>query len=478
MQFGNFAGGLAQGLNTGVNMQRAARQDENERRRLAIMEAGATQDQQVKQITLDKAGKEKAAYDELARLVEKYSTGSDPAAGGTVPAGATSEQRIGHGLQRNPGLMRNPEFLNAAAPIFIRAGMPEGVKWLEFAHNAAKENFNEMNQRLVSGDVQGALTAYNAGGQAKASTITPVMGSDGKPTGRYMVKMENGSETEIDPVAAFRATMSPSDFFKAMREEQELDAKKALWKAQEGYFAGRNQTAQNVADTRADASTANTILRAGTGGGTRAGGGKGAGTTGQGRAKWMEDFEKVLPTRDVLGTDGKPVTYMKAGNIETKQEVDNTIAPALRDLARLNSDALEFSGVAPQEAAATFSGIAAAFRDKKPPEIYDQLQSGNGLVFGRDSAGNAKKVAVRIGTAQDGTPILAVLTDAQQKALLAEDKRRQLAEPKQQQSYRQEDERLLKRAPAAAAASAPAPKGREAAGKIRRPAAASGINLK
>lgn len=475
MQFGNFAGGLAQGLNTGVSMQRAARQDENERRRLAIMEAGASQDQQVKQITLDKAGKEKAAYDSLAGLV---SSSLDAQGQQEIGAATSAEQKVSLGLQRNPSLMRNPQFLNAAAKVFLEAGMPEGVKWLEFGHNAAKENFTEMNQRLISGDVQGALTAYNANGQAKATGIVPVTDAQGKPTGTYRVQLENGSATDLDPVAAFRATMSPSDFFKAMREEQELDAKKALWKAQEGYFAGRNQTNLDTAQTRADASTANTVLRLGAGGGSRSGGGKGTATTGQGRAKWMEDFEKVLPTRDVLGTDGKPVTYMKAGNIETKQEVDNTIAPALRDLARLNSDALEFSGVAPQEAAATFSGIAAAFRDKKPPEIYDQLQSGNGLVFGRDSAGNAKKVAVRIGTAQDGTPILAVLTDAQQKALLAEDKRRQLAEPKQQQSYRQEDERLLKRAPAAAAASAPAPKGREAAGKIRRPAAASGINLK
>lgn len=480
MDFGNLAGGLAQGLGSGLNMRNQLVQQQNEQRRMAILEQGATLDQQLKQAQVDKQKGEASAYDELAKLVEKYA-GPAPAAGGeAAPANADPQQRITYGLHRQPNLMRDPNFLNEAAATFIRNKLPEGIKWLETAHAAAKDNRIEGYQRILSGDLAGAAQVMGARG------ITPVIGANNQPTGQFQVTLPDGSQQMLDPKAAYRATLSPSDFFKTQREEEELAAKKELWGAQREYYLDRNQATRDVADTRADAQTEAAALRLGAGGG--AGRGSGAGGRGGGggnQAKWMDDFEKTLPTRDVLDDKGKPVTYMKAGNIETKQEVDKTLARPMRDMARVNAEILEAAGMAPAEAADTFSEVATTLRDKKPAEAYETLRQSRGLVFARDDQGNAKRVAIQVGTFPDGRPILAKFTPEQEKVMLAEDKRRQLETPKAKQGYRQEEERMLNRFPTprgtppasggTSGAATPRRPQRGATGDYGRPAAAGGI---
>jgi hypothetical protein len=241
-----------------------------------------------------------------------------------------------------------------------------------------------------------------------------------------------------------------------------------------------------VAETRRDQAIDVAEIRAEGRGGGGGGGGTGRGRGASGGAgnlsKWMEDFEKVMPTKDVLDEKGRPVTYMKAGNQETRQELDKTLARPMRDMARVNAEVLEASGMAPGEAADTFAEIAATFRDKKPAEAYETLRQGRSVVFARDDQGNAKRVAIQVGTFQDGRPMLIQLTPEQEKLLLGEDKRRQLESPKQKQAYRQEEERMLKRAPPPAAgggtATAVPPAQRKragASGQWGRPAATTGI---
>jgi len=485
MNIGGLAAGLAQGINAGVNMANTAAARDNEARRLGIMEQGAKLEQETRQRALDKDKRQEAVYSELAQLVEQ--------AGGAAPgpegANLTPEQRVSFGLHSNVGLMKNPDFLNKAAGLFMKAGMPEGIKWLEHGHAASKENAVQMTQALLNGDTHGALTAYNASGK-QATAIEPVVGADGKPTGRYRVVLGDGQAAEVDPKVAYRSLLSPSEFFKLQREESETAAKNEYYLAGAEALRGKNQTAVDVAATRADGSVraagvnadgrveaANvradaSVTAAGIRGG---GGGRGRGTGGGGtgaRAKWMEDLEKSLPQTDELGPDGKPKVDAKTG--EPKQAVDKSLAPGIRDLARMNDESLDFAGVAPQEAADTLGQIVTTFKStaSAPGTALDILDEKFGLVFGRDGAGDGKSVAVRVGTAQDGSPILVRLTDAQQKVLLAEDAKR-----RQKQATDTETARMQSRFPAAKYPPQK-PKGREASGKIVRPAAAGGIPKK
>lgn len=478
MDFGNLAGGLAQGLGAGLGMRNQMVQQQNEQRRMAILEQGAKQDQEIKQATIDRQKREQDTYDQLAKLVDQFAGGPAAAGGETAGGQGDPATRISYGLHRNPNLMRDTRFLNSAASLFLKSGMPDGIKWLEAGHKAASENRIEGLQRMLSGDLAGA--AQVMGVQA----IAPVVGQDGKPTGQFQVTGADGATQLVDAKTAYRATLSPADFFRTQREEEELTARKELWGAQREWYAGRNDTQRDVAETRRDQAIDVAEIRAegrgGTGGGTGRGrgGGGGAGNL----SKWMEDYEKVMPTKDVLDEKGRPVTYMKGGNQETRQELDKTLARPMRDMARVNAEVLEASGMAPGEAADTFAEIAATFRDKKPAEAYETLRQGRGLVFARDGQGNAKRVAIQVGTFQDKRPMLIQLTPEQEKLLLGEDKRRQLESPKQKQAYRQEEERMLKRAPAPAAGTGTASAGATAqrrragaSGQWGRPAATTGI---
>lgn len=472
MNIGALASGISQGIGTGVQLTNSIASRENEARRLGIAEKGAALDQEVKQRQVDKDKRQEAVYSELAGLVEQ--AGGAPA--GPEAAKLTPEQRVSFGLHRNAGLMRNPQFLNAAAGLFMKAGMPEGVKWLEHAHGAAKENAIEMSQALLSGDPAGALKIYNAGGQEQAQNIEPLMGEDGKPTGKYKVTLADGSGLDLDPKALYRSMLSPSEFFKSLREEEESAARVDNYKANAEYLRGRNPTAENVAGIRSDATVKSAETRADatvTAAEIRgAGRGRGRGTgKPEDRAKWMEGLDKALPMTAAVDADGLPLKDDMGKPLAPV--VDKTLAPGIRNLARLNDEKLEYVGVSPQEAAETFGDIVSTFKSAKDPaSVRDALDQRYGLAFRRDGAGDATAVAVKVGVAQDGAPILVRLTDAQQKALLADDARR-----RQSQSYDTEKARMLKRTPAPPAKPKEAPRpGPSASGKIIRTPAANGIN--
>lgn len=141
-------------------------------------------------------------------------------------------ERIGLGLWRNPNLFKDPQFTNRAGQIFLKAGMGEkGVQWLERGAQAVEERGIEALRLLIGGDAQGAEAAFNAGGQIK---VKPGSARE-VGNGRWAVTFVNGREQTIDPRQMLRSYLNPGDFFRVELKEREIGAKEQQSKESAAY---------------------------------------------------------------------------------------------------------------------------------------------------------------------------------------------------------------------------------------------------
>jgi hypothetical protein len=160
-----------------------------------------------------------------------------PSARTEVPGPKTADDRIGFGLWRQPALFLDPEFYNQAARIFLKAGMPEGVAFLERGARAQKENAIGALRALLAGDTQGAETAFNGAGGIKIEpgSIKALEG------GKYQVTIAGTGEMRtFDPREMLRSFLSPRDFFEIARREE----------ADKATAAHRERTAADLAAHR------------------------------------------------------------------------------------------------------------------------------------------------------------------------------------------------------------------------------------
>lgn len=161
-----------------------------------------------------------------------------PATGGlsrsaapATPAPATGQgddpgRKIGFSLYQNPNLLQDPDFLNEAAGIFMRARMPEGVKWLERGFAAQKENGIEAMKAFLAGDAQRGIAAYNASGREKIESARQI--TEGENKGRWEIRAQGLAQPVIvDPGAALRSYLDPKAFFELAAKEQEGKRKEA-----------------------------------------------------------------------------------------------------------------------------------------------------------------------------------------------------------------------------------------------------------
>lgn len=130
-------------------------------------------------------------------------------------------ERIGLGLWRNPNLFKDPKFLDRAGQIFLKAGMPDGVKWLERGAQAVEENSIDALKRLIGGDARGAEEAFNAGGRMK---VIPGSTRD-VGNGKWEVKFQDGKTQVFEPRQALRSYLKPSEFFNLELKEREVGSK-------------------------------------------------------------------------------------------------------------------------------------------------------------------------------------------------------------------------------------------------------------
>lgn len=223
-------------------------------------------DNEEKQLKLDQERRSSRALDELSTYTDQFLSGpKKPREEGlSMPeqlSGPGMEQandlpgiekvgpndaqhRFGFGLYQNPNILRNPEYLNGAAQIFLKHRMPQGVQWLESAYKASKENLVEATQLAVADDLPGAEKAFNSTGDHK---VVPgsLKWKDDKKTVLTGVNESDGQTFEVKPKELLKSYLSPKEFFEQSRKSDE-EARKVeedksqanLRSAQADYYRG------------------------------------------------------------------------------------------------------------------------------------------------------------------------------------------------------------------------------------------------
>jgi hypothetical protein len=139
------------------------------------------------------------------------------AAAAELPGPKTSDDRLGFALWRQPALFNDPRFAQGAAQIFLKAGMPEGVKWLERGARAQQENALTALRSLLQGDPQGAEEAFNSTGRVKIEPGSLKQLEDG----RWQVTVAGTGQTRtFDPRQMYRSFLSPREFLEFERRER------------------------------------------------------------------------------------------------------------------------------------------------------------------------------------------------------------------------------------------------------------------
>lgn len=133
------------------------------------------------------------------------------------PGPKTSDDRLGFALWRQPALFNDPRFAQGAAQIFLKAGLPEGVKWLERGAKAQEENMLTALRSLLSGDAQGAEEAFNRSGKIRIVPDSLKTLDDG--SGRWQATLADGQTRTFDPREMYRSFISPKDYFELARKE-------------------------------------------------------------------------------------------------------------------------------------------------------------------------------------------------------------------------------------------------------------------
>lgn len=213
--------------------------------------------------------------DEPAPGLPRTAPAQAPAAAPQVPPQAEPTQKIGFELFRNTHLLRDPEFLNEAAQVFIKARKPEGIKWLERSFQAQQQNGIDALRALMVGDRQRALQLLNMSGQ-NVQDIRPI--TEGPDRGKWMVVAPSGQSRVLDPGQELKTFLDPKQFFELQnkerddaRAERKTDAEVTMRGAQTDYYKAQADAARRNA-----ASLERYRRQAGDAAVTRAGGAGGA----------------------------------------------------------------------------------------------------------------------------------------------------------------------------------------------------------
>lgn len=159
----------------------------------------------------------------LQRLSAPTQRAAAPVAAGGPDASADPKSYVGFSVFRNTNLFRDPKYLDRAAQIFLDNGVPEGVKWLERGHMAARENTFEALQAFNSGNPQKGIELFNAGGRYKIEDAQPI--AEGPDKGKWMLRVAGVQKPVLlDPKADMRAFLPPDKLF-ALEDKERDDAR-------------------------------------------------------------------------------------------------------------------------------------------------------------------------------------------------------------------------------------------------------------
>lgn len=113
-------------------------------------------------------------------------------------------------------MFQDPAFLRSIASSALKRGLPIGLKWLENAHNAAKENVIEAASLLEADDPDGAIQAFNRSGR-----FTDAAGAVKNDDGTWTLRRANGESTTVNPTALRKSFLSPKDYFAQQFQERQ-----------------------------------------------------------------------------------------------------------------------------------------------------------------------------------------------------------------------------------------------------------------
>lgn len=338
----------------------------------------------------DMMKREDTAMGEFADLLKKYN-------GGDTPENAETPDRVGFGLYANPSVLKNPKFLTEAAGIFTKHKLPAGVEWLKRAYGAEQENFVTALKVAQGGDLEGAERVFNGSGRQKVKEGT-LRWDDPEKTTLAGVD-DTGRSFKVNVDEMLRNFLSPEEY---------------LTRARGDYFAGRNEANVRGREVSAEARVTAADIAAGarTSAAETAAAARnaGRGTTGttrpaaprsssapyggdRGQAKWTDDLEKhYMPKRDAKDDEGK--VRMDPKTAQPVQEVDEDLAPTVRDLARVNAEVLNAAGVHPQEASNVFASFARAFKGNDRAKAFTLLDKAGRIAIAEKDGEPVKAVGI------------------------------------------------------------------------------------
>lgn len=303
--------------------------------------------------------------------------------------GDDAGKQIGFSLYQNPNLLKDPEFLNEAAGIFMKARMPEGVKWLERSFKVQQENGIDAMKAFLAGDAQAGIQAFNSAGREKIESAQPI--TEGPNKGKWELRAQGVAQPMIvDPGAALRSFLDPKAYFELANKERDdaRAAKKDDVEAGVKGAQGRYYDAQAKAVGDNAASLADYRRQTGAAAVTRANTPKGTGAnTDRQRAQLSNQIDAQLrrQLRDTAPTD-------TLGKKQTNPLSE--FVPEIREAVMKDVDA----GVDPNLA---FNNRYVEWGEKLDSanevlgEAFDKAKrAGSGLLKGREDAVKSMRASI------------------------------------------------------------------------------------
>ncbi|MGH7185944.1 MAG: hypothetical protein ACREIB_06680, partial [Pseudomonadota bacterium] len=198
--------------------------------KIGLSEAHGERTRQVIRKTAEDDASSKAFSTEFVDIARRHQAerGTQSGAGlsnvQSVPDGLTIDGAAADDNWRP--LFDNPKALEEIAMSAARHRQTGVSEWLNMSYKMRQSGVADGLERLVLGDIPGAMAATQRAGM-QTKEISPVLGGDGKESGRYLIRMADGRSMEVDPEDMRANLKSPKRFIDRAREQAAEKRKEA-----------------------------------------------------------------------------------------------------------------------------------------------------------------------------------------------------------------------------------------------------------
>lgn len=293
---GGFAGGVAQGMNMGMQWKNQQQYLDQNQQRLDQQKLGDDRDAELHGMNMDKAKSEKDLRDRRTKTFQDIAAYTQALSGGSEQPGAAPQPQMQQqpglgapqmqapqpgGLAQAPQMQQaqqpeqpamppekvlergmvtgaySPQALTDIAGIYAKNGLyEEGVKYLEQAHKAKQTGMVDAAMSLARNDPGGAVEALKKNGieiDGLPVKVNPKDPEDHNWT--FKLKGDGEKEQTVNATSWLKSTMSPTEFVKteddkrkAALEERKQSNDDRKTSAEIGFLNSRSSLAQSKAD--------------------------------------------------------------------------------------------------------------------------------------------------------------------------------------------------------------------------------------